>query len=144
MSKNELKTYPLPLLPFSLILSLAFGWFIQFTAITFWLVPNVIHNNIFKSVYYIFLCNVIRFLPDAIAFSIQHVLIPYWKIFRFSYSKCFWKVQQTNDERCSQSANSVENLFCLQNATLVHIVRYLLFAWWCIAEFFSCVVFRGM
>lgn len=35
MSKKGMKTYPLPLLPFSLILSLVFGWFIQFTAITF-------------------------------------------------------------------------------------------------------------
>lgn len=129
MSENEIKTF----LPFSLILSLVFGWFIHFTAITFWLVPNVNHNNIFKRVYITFSMQ----LFSIFTWCLQYVLILIEKFFVFFVQIM---LKNTADNRRTIYTFHLENLLCWQNATLAHIqytiyavtVRYLLFAWWCI------------
>lgn len=130
--KMKWKAYPLPLLPlFYHSFSLVFGGLFNLQRSLFGRVPNVIHNNIFKSVDITF--SMQRYSTFTWCHRIQHsvyALILYIEkffVFRMvtdnveKYSR-----QIANDVHRAPTSFRLENLFWLQNATLVHRVSPIL------------------
>lgn len=133
--KMKWKAYPLPLLPFSIVLfpSYSVGSF-NLQRLLFGLVPNAIHNSIFNSVDITFSMQGYSIFTwcHRIQHSVCGAYSLYWKILRFSYTDNVEKYsrQIANDvHRAHTSFLFLGNLFWLQYATLVHRVQYLLFAW---------------